>query len=90
MPLNDRKAGFNLLLVKLEEFLRSPLREEPPGNLSFALAGLQWDAKDWWKQVDESAQQHERRAGSWVHADLHSKEADSFKTLHWYRRAHDL
>ena len=45
--------------MTLEEFRQSLLREEPPDNLSLALAGLWWDAKDSWKQAHESAQQDE-------------------------------
>jgi hypothetical protein len=73
--------------MTLEEFRQSLRREEPPANLSFALAALWWDAKDRWKQAHESAQQDEGPAGSWVHAYLHRKEGDSSNAAYWYRRA---
>jgi len=72
--------------MTLEEFRESLQLEEPPGNLSFALAGLWWDAKGRWKQAHESAQKDESPAGSWVHAYLHRKEGDSSNAAYWYRR----
>ena len=82
----ERKR-FNLLLMTVEEFRQTLLREEPPSNFTFALAGLWWDAKGRWKQAHESAQQDEGPAGSWVHAYLHRKEGDSADAAYWYRRA---
>ena len=73
--------------MTLQEFRHSLLSEEPPGQLSFALAGLWWDAKNNWKQAHESAQRDEGPAGSWVHAYLHRKEGDSSNAGYWYRRA---
>src|SRR5580700_11207601 len=73
--------------MTLQEFRHSLLSEEPPGPLSFALAGLWWDAKGDWKQAHESAQQDEGPAGAWVHAYLHRKEGDSSNAGYWYRRA---
>jgi hypothetical protein len=73
--------------MTVQEFRQSLLREEPPGYLSFALAGLWWDAKGNWKRAHESAQQDEGPAGSWVHAYLHRKEGDSSNAGYWYRRA---
>jgi hypothetical protein len=73
--------------MTLQEFRDSLLREEPPSDLSVALAGLWWDAKDNWKRAHESAQQDEGFAGSWVHAYLHRKEGDSSNADYWYRRA---
>jgi len=73
--------------MTLQEFRRSLLSEEPPGQLSFALAGLWWDAKNNWKQAHESAQRDEGPAGSWVHAYLHRKEGDSSNAGYWCRRA---
>lgn len=78
---------FNLFLMTLEEFRQSLVCEEPPGNLSFALAGLWWDAKGNWERAHQSAQQDEGPAGSWVHAYLHRKEGDSSNAAYWYRRA---
>ncbi len=73
--------------MTLQEFRDSLRRDEPPGHLSFALAGLWWDARGTWKQAQESAQQDESPAGSWVHAYLHRKEGDSSNAGYWYRRA---
>jgi hypothetical protein len=73
--------------MTLQEFRNSLLSEQPPHHLSFALAGLWWDAKGNWKQAHESAQQDESTAGSWVHAYLHRKEGDSSNAGYWYRRA---
>jgi hypothetical protein len=75
------------MLMTLEEFRRSLMRDEPPPHLSLALTGLWWDAKGNWKQAHESAQQDEGPAGSWVHAYLHRKEGDSSNAGYWYRRA---
>ena len=73
--------------MTLQEFRHSLMHEEPPGDLSFALAGLWWDAKGNWKRAHESAQQDEGPDGSWVHAYLHRKEGDSSNAGYWYRRA---
>ena len=73
--------------MTLQEFRNSLLSEPPPHHLSFALAGLWWDAKGNWKQAHESAQQDESTAGSWVHAYLHRKEGDPSNAGYWYRRA---
>jgi hypothetical protein len=73
--------------MTLEQFRQSLQREEPPGDLSLALAGLWWDAKGNWKRAHESAQQDEGPAGSWVHAYLHRKEGDSTNAAYWYHRA---
>lgn len=73
--------------MTLEEFRDSVEFAEPPGRLSFALAGLWWDAKGDWTRAHESAQQDEGPAGSWVHAYLHRKEGDASNAGYWYRRA---
>lgn len=73
--------------MTLEEFCQSLRQEEPPAELSLALAGLWWDAKNKWKRAHESAQQDEGPAGAWVHAYLHRKEGDSSNAAYWYRRA---
>ena len=73
--------------MTLEQFRKSLGHDEPPGDLSHALAGLWWDAKGKWTQAHESAQQDEGPAGSWVHAYLHRKEGDSSNAAYWYRRA---
>ena len=73
--------------MKLKQFRESLTLNQPPGELSLALAGLWWDAKGDWKQAHESAQQDEGPAGSWVHAYLHRKEGDASNAGYWYRRA---
>ena len=73
--------------MTLEQFRQSLVNDEPPSDLSFALAGLWWDANGDWTRAHESAQQDESPAGSWVHAYLHRKEGDSSNAAYWYRRA---
>ena len=73
--------------MTFQEFRQSLQHNEPPSHLSFALAGLWWDAKGNWKKAHESAQQDEGPAGSWVHAYLHRKEGDSSNAGYWYRQA---
>ena len=70
-----------------DEFRKTLTAAAPPGNLSFALAGLWWDAKGDWTRAHESAQQDEGPEGSWVHAYLHRKEGDQGNAAYWYRRA---
>jgi hypothetical protein len=74
-------------MMSLEEFRKTISDDAPPAQLSFALAGLWWDAKGDWNQAHESAQQDEGRAGSWVHAYLHRKEGDQSNADYWYQRA---
>lgn len=73
--------------MTLDEFRRSIANNQPPPDLSLALAGLWWDAKGNWGQAHESAQQDESSNGAWVHAYLHRKEGDSSNAGYWYRRA---
>jgi len=70
-----------------DEFLKSLSGPAPPGDLSFALQGLWWDAKGDWGKAHESAQQDEGPDGAWVHAYLHRKEGDISNAGYWYRRA---
>ncbi|HEX3323059.1 MAG TPA: hypothetical protein VHR84_20310 [Terriglobales bacterium] len=62
--------------MTLEEFRQSLTAAEQPACLSFALAGLWWDAKCDWTRAHESAQQEDGVDGSWVHAYLHRNEGD--------------
>jgi hypothetical protein len=73
--------------MTLQEFRNSLGRDEPSDNLSFALAGLWWDAKSDWTRAHESAQQDEGPSGAWGHAYLHRKEGDDSNAGYWYRRA---
>jgi hypothetical protein len=62
--------------MTFDDFRQSLTATEPPVGLTFALAGLWWDAKGNWARALESAQQDEGIEGSWVHAYLHRKEGD--------------
>ena len=73
--------------MTLDQFRETLTSPAPPADLSFALAGLWWDAKDDWTRAHESAQQDEGHDGSWVHAYLHRKEGDQGNAAYWYRRA---
>ena len=70
-----------------QEFRNSLRSSQPPEHLSFALAGLWWDAKGDWGRAHESAQQDEGPDGAWVHAYLHRKEGDESNAGYWYSRA---
>jgi len=73
--------------MTLEQFRQSLTATKPPAELTPALAGLWWDAKDDWTRAHESAQQDEGREGSLVHAYLHRKEGDQGNAVYWYSRA---
>jgi len=73
--------------MTLADFRNSLSQDQPPQELSLALAGLWWDAKGDWQRAHESAQQDEGPAGSWVHAYLHRKERDLSNASYWYNRA---
>ena len=62
--------------MTFDDFRQSLTATKPPAGLTFALAGLWWDAKGDWTRAHESAQQDEGPEGSWVHAYLHRKEGD--------------
>lgn len=73
--------------MTLPDFQNSLADGSPPAGLSFALAGLWWDAKGDWTRAHESAQQDEGPEGAWVHAYLHRKEGDEPNAGYWYGRA---
>jgi hypothetical protein len=73
--------------MDFELFRESLHREQPPGDLDFALAALWWEAKGDWTKAHDSAQQDEGARGSWVHAYLHRKEGDAANAAYWYNRA---
>ena len=60
--------------MTLDDFRQSLTAAKPPAELTLALAGLWWDAKEDWKRAHESAQEDEGTEDSWVHAYLHRKE----------------
>jgi hypothetical protein len=51
--------------MTLDEFRKSLSETVPPANLSLALVGLWWDAKNDWARAHECAQQVEDSDGSW-------------------------
>jgi hypothetical protein len=73
--------------MTFDDFRKSLTATEPTPGLSYALAGLWWDAKGDWTRAHESAQQDEGVEGSWVHAYLHRKEDDQSNSAYWYNRA---
>ena len=73
--------------MTFDDFRKSLTASEPPAELTLALAGLWWDAKDDWTRAHESAQQDEGPEGSRVHAYLHRKEGDKGNAAYWYSRA---
>jgi hypothetical protein len=73
--------------MTFEQFRDSLTSNQPPPELTSALAGLWWDAKGEWTRAHESAQQDEGQAGAWVHAYLHRKEGDQSNAEYWYTRA---
>jgi hypothetical protein len=73
--------------MTFEQFRDSLTSNQPPPELTLALAGLWWDAKGEWTRAHESAQQDEGQAGAWVHAYLHRKEGDQSNAEYWYTRA---
>lgn len=73
--------------MTLHEFKESLKLDQPPPDLTVAIAGLWWDAKGDWTRAHESAQQDEGVAGAWVHAYLHRKEGDTSNAGYWYGRA---
>jgi hypothetical protein len=73
--------------MTLDDFRNSLTEARPPAELTFALAGLWWDARGDWTRAHESAQQDEGMAGSWVHAYLHRKEGDQGNAVYCYGRA---
>jgi hypothetical protein len=73
--------------MTLEEFQQSITANNPPAELSHALAGLWWDAKGDWARAHSSAMLDKSSEGSWVHAYLHRKEGDRDNAGYWYSRA---
>jgi hypothetical protein len=80
-------TGVTEYTMTVDDFRKSLTATEPPAGLTFALAGLWWDARGDWTRAHESAQQDEGTEGSWVHAYLHRKEGDQGNAAYWYNRA---
>jgi len=73
--------------MTLEDFYQSLSANEPPAEITPALAGLWWDAKGDWDRAHNCLQQAKNVDGSWVHAYLHRKEGDRENAAGWYSRA---
>ena len=73
--------------MTVQEFRDSLRREEPPPQLSIALAGLWWDAKGSWPKAHSLVDDLEDATGCWVHAYLHRKEGDISNADYWYRKS---
>jgi len=69
-------------------FKRSLSKSEPPSDLSPALAGLWWAAKDSWQKAHKLVMDEESAECAWVHAYLHRVEGDLDNARYWYRQAH--
>jgi hypothetical protein len=76
-----------LMRMTLEDFHQSLGANEPPAELTPALASLWWDAKGDWERAHLCLQQAKGIDGSWVHAYLHHKEGDHENAAGWYSRA---
>jgi hypothetical protein len=70
--------------MTIDNFRESLTADQPPAELTPALAGRWWDAKGDWTRAHESAQRDEGPEGSWVHAYLHRKEGDQGNSDYWY------
>jgi hypothetical protein len=73
--------------MTLEDFQKSLKANEPPADLTPALAGLWWEAKGEWDRAHVCLQESKGWDGSWVHAYLHRKEGDQENAAGWYSRA---
>lgn len=87
MPYGESRVGIQMTV---DDFRQSLKADDPPAELTLALARLWWDAKGDWTRAHESAQQDEGPEGSWVHAYLHRKEGDQGNAAYWYGRAGSL
>jgi hypothetical protein len=73
--------------MTLAEFERSLGKRTPPAELSPALAGLWWAAKDKWDTAHKLVMDEGGKHCAHVHAYLHRVEGDDENAAYWYRRA---
>jgi hypothetical protein len=76
-----------VITMTLAEFRRSLAKRTPPADLSPALAGLWWAAKDKWETAHKIVMDEGGRDCARVHAHLHRVEGDPENAGYWYRRA---
>ncbi len=74
--------------MTLDQFRASLNPSSAPAELSPLLVALWWDAKGYWNQAHEIAQDEDSTDAAWVHAYLHRKEGDNGNADYWYNRAH--
>ena len=70
-----------------DSFKRTTREPAPPDQLSPALQGLWWAAKDDWNRAHVLVQDDPSREAAWVHAYLHRVEGDLGNAGYWYRKA---
>ena len=73
--------------MNLDDFLALLVRNQPPQDLSPALAALWWDAKGNWTLAHGLIDELETPDAMAVHAYLHRKEGEEWNADYWYRRA---
>ena len=74
--------------MNLDEFLKSAASDdEPPADLSTPLLALWYAERGDWDKAHTIAQELHTRDGSWIHANLHRQEGDSWNARYWYDQA---
>ena len=73
--------------MTLEDFYQSLSANEPPAEITPALAGLWWDAKGDWTRAHALVDELETKDGMAVHAYIHRKEGNATNADYWYARA---
>lgn len=75
------------VVMTLDEFNQTLLREEPPADLMPALLALWWSGKDDWETAHRIVMDATDKESAWVHAYLHRVEGDLANASYWYRQA---